>query len=175
MKRIVANKEKTFTRDNRCLRDPSRHMSEGRGAEPHPSRQWEEVGRSLLPAEWQPFGCGTSCGAWHMTWRRMGERQPSTGILSLLELPQPVGMLHTKAAKQLWGCPHQAKQPRQAESEWRAEVCRTTCRKERTPLTWCIGSPSPSEQGIPDRVPVPMCVKQQQPAGRDGTWWHSYQ
>ena len=67
-------------------------------------------------------------------WEENGEKAALRGNACAFRVAsQPVGTLHTEAAKQLWGYPHQAEQPRWADSECREEEHTITHEEESAP------------------------------------------
>ena len=64
-----------------------------------------------------------------------GEGGEGRNACTLRAASQPAGTLYTKEAKQLWGHPPQAKQPRQADSECRVGAHEIAHTKDSAPPT----------------------------------------
>ena len=151
------NQQRTFTQNNRWLRDTHSHTSEGGGAG-HPQEEWKEVSRSPFPPQQQ------QSRVWDLSWwpvhdskRREGKTQSSAGMLSLSKVP-PSPWEHS-TPRQLSNCGSiSSKLNSPGWQTVSAEWDRAHERKHPSPLpAWCTSSAHGPEQGIPARVPA-LCV-----------------
>ena len=164
MKRTCTDQQRTSTHQNRCLRDPCSHTSEGRGTG-SPKKQWKKVSGSPPPHRGSNLGHETSCSDQHATLRRdEGESKPSTRTFLLSELlprecSTPRQLSHHRGTPTNPSSPGGLLVSAEQECGWERKC-------PHPHPTWHTSSTGQPGQGIHTRARAPVCVKQEQPVGK---------